>query len=414
MLRATQYRLYPTPGQQEHFARSFGCCWYAWNFGLALTNQTYKDTGKGLSRSAIQKAITELKKEHQWLSEPYSQCLQVVALNLSRAFINFFERRGIYPRFKSKHAKQSISYPQNVKVLESSIKFPKIGEVKAKIHRPVAGVVRTVTVSMNSRGHCYASVLVDDGRKTPDFSTDGQAIGLDVGLTDLVVTSNGSRFNNPRWFKKHQHNLKRKQQQLSSKKKASQNRSRARKKVAKVHEKISRCRADFLHKLSRRIVDENQVICVEDLNVKGMVKNHNLAKSISDSGWGMFRIMLKYKAEWEGKVYLEVDRFFPSSKTCSTCLNQVGSLPLEVRSWSCSRCRSYHDRDINAAINIRNEGLRILSLGTRDTACGDSVSRGSGRKKSTTSLESVKQEARPDTLLPSHGRRGRGRAIASA
>lgn len=397
MLKAIKYRLYPTKNQQEHFAKSFGCCRYVWNYGLALTNQTYKDTGKGLSRFAIQKAITELKKEHKWLSEPYSQCLQVVALNLSRAFINFFERRGMYPRFKSKHGKQSISYPQNVKVLEASIKFPKIGEVKAKVHRPIEGKVKTVAVSMNCRGHYYASVFVDDGMNNPDQSSEGKAIGLDVGLNHLVVTSEGNKHNHPKWIRKHQRNLKRKQQQLSSKKKGSQNRNKARKKVARVHDKISRCRSDFLHKLSRRIVDENQVICVENLHVKGMVRNHNLAKSIADSGWGMFMTMLKYKAEWEGKVYLEVDRFFPSSKTCNVCLNQVGSLPLDVRSWTCSSCSTHHDRDINAAINIRNEGLRILSLGTRDTACRDSVSRRSGRKSSTLQ-GSMKQEARAIAL----------------
>ena len=407
MLKATRYRIYPTKEQQEYLAKSLGCCRYAWNYGLALTNQTYKDTGKGLSRFAIQKAITELKKEHEWLAEPYSQCLQVVALNLSRAFINFFERRGLFPRFKSKHGKQSISYPQNVKVLESSLKFPKMGEVKARIHRPVEGSVRTVTVSINSRGHYFASVLVEDGIDQPESNSDadsvsgrysvrppvlGKIIGLDVGLTDLVVTSNGSKFSNPRWFRKHQKNLKQKQQSLSRKKKGTNNRNKARKKVARVHDKISRCRSDFLHKLSRRVVDENQVIVTENLALKNMVRNHCLAKSISDAGWGMFTTMLKYKAEWEGKVYLEVDRFFPSSKTCNVCLSQVGNLPLEIRSWTCSSCSTHHDRDINAAINIKNEGLRILSLGTRDTACGDSVSRGGGRKSSTLQ-ESMKQEA---------------------
>lgn len=382
MLRATRYRLYPTQDQQVHLARSFGCVRFAWNYALNLTNETYKETGKGLSRFAIQKAITELKKEYEWLNEPYSQCLQVVALNLSRAFINFFERRASYPRFKSKHGKQSLSYPQNVKVLEHAIKFPKMGEVTAVIHRPPEGQVKTVTITQNARGHYFASVLVEDDKEQPETSAEGKAIGLDVGLTHIVVTSDGSKFDNPRWVRKHQRNLKRKQKKLSRKQKGSTSRAKARQRVARVHDKISRCRSDFLHKLSRRIANENQVVVVENLAVKNMVRNHCLAKSISDAGWGIFTTMLKYKAEEEGKTYLEVDRFFPSSKTCNVCLNQVGSLPLDVRSWTCSTCKTPHDRDINAAINIRNEGLRILASGTGATAVGGSVSRGKGRKSS--------------------------------
>ncbi len=375
-------RLYPTTEQKQYLAQSFGCCRWYWNYSLNLANQSYKETGKGLSRGKIQALLPSLKQEHEWLKTPYSQCLQVVALNLSRAFVNFLEKRAKYPSFKPKHGKQSISYPQNVKLLEGSIKFPGLlGVVKATIHRAIEGAIRTVTVSMNSRGHYYASVLVEDGTKQPQTSTQAKAMGLDVGLNHLVVTSSGSKYNNPKWFRRHEKNLKRKQQSLSRKVKGSISRAKARIRVARVHDKISRCRSDFLHKLSRRIVDENQVIVVENLQIKGMVKNHNLAKSISDSGWGMFMTMLKYKAEWDGKLYLEVDRFFPSSKICSVCLNQIGSLPLDVRSWTCSSCFTHHDRDTNAAINIRNEGLRILSLGTRDTAVGGSVRLGDGNIK---------------------------------
>ena len=214
----------------------------------------------------------------------------------------------------------------------------------------------------------------------PETSKDGKGIGIDLGLTHFAITSNGSKYENPRHLAKHQRNLKRKQQKLSRKKKGSNNRQKARRKVAKVHSKISRCREDFLHKLSRKIVNENQVIAVENLNVKGMVRNHNLAKAISDCGWGMFCTMLKYKAEWEGKTYIEVDRFFPSSKTCNVCLNQVASLPLDVITWTCEHCKTTHDRDINAAINIKNEALRILSLGTSDTAYRGDVRPKVGRK----------------------------------
>jgi putative transposase len=308
--------------------------------------------------------LPSLKKEYEWLTDAYSQCLQVVALNLSQAYQNFFEKRARLPRFKSKHGKQSISYPANVKFEGDYLKLPgKVGLVYCVRHRKFAGTIKTVTISKNPDGKYYASILVDDGSELPSQSSDGKAIGIDLGLNHFGITSNGSKYDNPKHFAKHQRNLKRKQQKLSRKKKGSNNRQKARRKVAKVHSKISRCREDFLHKLSRKIVNENQVIAVENLNVKGMVRNHNLAKAISDCSWGMFCTMLKYKAEWEGKTYIEVDRFFPSSKTCHVCLNQVGSLPIEVRNWTCVHCKTTHDRDINAAINIRNEALRILSLG---------------------------------------------------
>lgn len=264
------------------------------------------------------------------------------------------------------------------------MKLPKIGEVKAVIHRPIEGKVKTITVSRNCSGQYSASVLFEDGKEKPSPSSEGKAVGVDLGLSHFAITSDGSKFDNPRWMDKHDKNLKTKQRQLSRKQKGSNNRNKARQKVAKVHNKVTRCREDFLHKLSRKLVDENQVIAVENLNVKGMVKNHNLARAISQVGWGQFCTMLKYKAEQEGKVYVEVDRFFPSSKTCNVCLNQVDSLPLDVRSWTCSSCRTGHDRDINAAINIREEGLRLISCGTRDKAyCPDVRPSRGGRKKST-------------------------------
>jgi putative transposase len=347
-------------------------------------NQTYKETGKGLSSYDIKKQIPRLKQEYEWLKLTYSQCLQQVCINLGTAFNNFFEKRARYPRFKSKHGKQSIQYPQNVKVLENALKLPKIGEVKAVLHRSIEGKVKTVTVTKNRCDQYFASILFEDGKPNPDSSTQGKAIGVDLGLNHFSVTSDGSKFNNPRWMAKHECNLKRKQQDLSRKQKGSNNRNKARKKVARVHNKVARCREDFLHKLSRRIVDENQVICVENLNVKGMVKNPNLAKAISQVGWGMFLTLLKYKAEQEGKIYIEVDRFFPSSKTCNVCLNQIDSLSLDVRNWTCSHCGTSHDRDLNAAINLKKEGLRLLTCGTRGQAyCPDVRPNRRGRKKST-------------------------------
>jgi len=376
MYKAYKFRIYPTNEQQTQLAKAFGCVRWYWNYSLNLCQETYKTTGKGLSRGVIQGLLPNLKKEYEWLSDAYSQCLQVVALNLSTAYKNFFEKRAGLPSFKSKHGKQSISYPQRVTILDEAIKFPKIGEIYCKIHRPIEGSIKTVTISLNPDGKYFASILTDNGLESSTTTIiEGKAIGIDVGLNHFAITSDGSKYDNPKHFKKHQKNLKRKQQKLNRKKKGSNSRNKARKLVAKVHSKISRCREDFLHKLSRKIVNDNQVIVVENLNVKGMVRNHKLAKAISDVSWGKFGTMLKYKAEKEGKVYLEIDRWFPSSKTCSNCLYKVSEMPLDVRHWECPSCHTQHDRDINAAINIREEGLRLLSLGTSDTANGGNVSR---------------------------------------
>ena len=364
MYKAYKYRIYPTSEQETLLAKSFGCARWFWNYALNLCQETYKNTGKWLTRGYIQGLLPALKKEYEWLTEPYSQCLQVVALNLSTAYKNFFDKRAMLPKFKSKHGKQSISYPQNVKFDGDKISLPKIGLVNCQRHRGFDGTIKTVTVSRNPDGKHFVSVLVDDGKGNTELMPVDKAIGIDVGLTHFAITSDGSKFDNPRFFIKHQRNLKRKQQKLSKKKKGSQNRKKARLAVAKVHSKIARCREDFLHKLSRKIVNENQVIAVENLNIKVIVKNHNLAKAISDVGWGMFCTMLKYKAESEGRQYIEIDRWFPSSKTCHVCLNRVDNLTLDVRAWTCKHCGTHHDRDVNAAINIRNEALRILRLGS--------------------------------------------------
>jgi putative transposase len=391
MLKVVKVRLYPNSQQQKALSQSFGNCRWLWNYCLNLMNETYKETGKGLSGYQVKKQIPQLKKEHEWLKSTYSQCLQSVCLNLGVAFNNFFERRAGYPSFKSKHGKQSIQYPQNVKKISDCLRLPMIGDVKAVFHREIGDKIKTVTVSQNCSNQYYAAILFDDGVEKPTGSTEGNVVGLDLGLTHFCITSDGSKFDNPRWFKKHERNLKLKQQQLSRKQKGSSNRNKSRLKVAKIHNKITKCREDFQHKLSRRIVNENQVIVVENLAVANMVRNHKLAKAIQQVGWGQFCTMLKYKADQEGKVYQEVDRFFPSSKTCNVCLNKVDSLPLDLRFWDCNSCKTHHDRDINAAINIRDEGLRILNLtsGTGDKAYCQTVRHSNrGRKKSTTMLVS--------------------------
>ncbi len=375
MYRAYKFRLYPTSEQKTALAKSFGCCRWYWNYALNLCQETYKLSGKSLSRGALQGLLPSLKREYVWLSDAYSQCLQYVALNLSTAYKNFFEKKAGFPRFKSLHGRQSISYPSNVKLEGDYIKMPgKVGRIYCQQERKFDGQIKTVTIFLNPDGKYFVAILVDDGQANPSVSSGGKAVGIDLGLTHFCITSDGSKFDNPRHTLNHARNLKKKQQSLARKQKGSFARIKAKKLVAKIHAKIKRVRKDFLHKLSRKIVNENQVVAVENLYVKGMVRNHNLAKAINDVGWRMFCTMLKYKCEWDGKTYIEVDRFFASSKTCNVCLNKVGSLALNIRSWTCSKCHTNHDRDINAAISIRNESLRILSLGTSDTANGGNVS----------------------------------------
>jgi putative transposase len=387
MLRAVKVRLYPSESQKQHLAQAMGCVRWVWNQSLVTMSQTYKETGKGISALTMKKQLPVWKKEYEWLKVCYSQCLQQSVLNLSQAFINFFDGRAGYPTFKNRQGRQSIQYPQNVKVLTNSeIKFPGLlGTVKAKIHRDITGTLKTVTLSKMPDGRYYASLLIEDDNSQPDISSEGKAIGIDLGLIDFAVTSDGSKYQNPKHLNKREKNLKRKQRKLSRQKdKTTGKRRKAKLAVAKVYSKISRIREDFIHKLSRKIVNENQVIVVENLAVKNMVKNHNLAKSISDAGWGMFCTMLKYKAEAQGKVYLEIDRFFPSTHLCSETLLSIPKMDLSVRMFDCPRCGNRHDRDINAAINIRNEGLRILALGTSASALGGSVRPKRFGRKSTT------------------------------
>ena len=373
--QAVKVRIYPTEQQVQILAILFGCARWWWNYGLNKCIETYKETGKGLSRGALNSMLPKLKKEEEtvWLGECYSQVLQAVSLNLSTAYKNFFEGRAKYPRFKSRHRRQSIQYPQNVKQIGDELKFPgKLGIVKAKIHRKLDGTIKTVTVSKSPSGKYYASVLLEYDDDNPVPSTDGKVIGIDLGIKDFAITNDGektSKYANPKHLAKYEKKLAKKQRIAARKKKGSNRRKKAMKTVARVYERVSNVRQDFLHKLSRKIVDNNQVVVVENLNVKGMVcpkdtlreRNHKLAKAISDTGWGTFVNFLDYKCEKEGKVLLEINRWFPSSKTCSNCHYQIKELPLDVRTWTCQRCGTHHDRDGNAAKNIRTEGIRMLS-----------------------------------------------------
>jgi putative transposase len=386
--RAVKVRIYPTDEQKQILAQHFGCARWWWNYALNQSIETYKATGKSLSQSGLNSLLPALKKEFEWLGECYSQVLQSVSLNLSRAYQNFFQGRAKYPRFKSKHHRQSIQYPQKVKQVNDSLKFPgSLGIVKALIHRPLDGTIKTVTVSLNSSGKYYASVLMEYEGENPLHNTEGKVIGINLGVKDFAITDNGEKtswYANPKHLTKHEQNLARKQKKLARKQKESHRRTKARKIVARVYERISHTRQDFLHKLSRKIVNDNQVVVVENLNVLGMVRNNKLAKAISDTGWGMFTNFLAYKLEKEGKVLVEINRLFPSSKLCSHCHYQIEEMPLDVRAWTCPSCGTRHDRDANAAKNIRAEGIRqLISSGTGESASGGDVRPNRGRKSKT-------------------------------
>ena len=387
MIRQVQkVRIYPTDDQKRKLAGAMGCCRWWWNYALNKSIETYKETGKGLSRSGLNALLPNLKKDYEWLkTEVYSQSLQQTSLNLSRAFINFFEKRAKFPRFKSKHRKQSVGFPQSVRVEGDYIYLPKIKLVRAVFDRRYYGTIKTVTVTKDSSDKYFASIIYEV--EACFISGNGDKItGLDLGIKDLIIAHDGSKtskYRNPKQFKKHEKNLARKQQKLARKEKGSNTRKRARKLVAKIHARISNARQDYLHKLSRKLTNESKVVVVEDLNVKGMVRNHKLAKAISDCGWGTLVNFLSYKLERENKRLVEIDRFFPSSHICPDCLTQQPKMDLSIREWICAnkRCSKTHDRDEAASRNIRAEGIRMLQVdGTATSASGGSVRQDRGRK----------------------------------
>lgn len=394
MFNATRIRLYPTESQAQTLAVQFGCARWVYNNALAASGEMYRTTGKGLNYRDMCIRLPKLKQEFEWLGDADSQVLQQSLQNLARAYENFFQKRGKYPRFKSKHGRQSIQYPQRVKIEGDRIYLPKVGWVECVVHRDIIGRMKTVTVSRDACGQYHAAILTDDGEALPAVTTEGKAIGLDVGLTHLAVTSDGSKFDNPRHLRKAEKNLKRKQRKLSRKKKGSNSRNKARRLVARAHERIACARKDHLHRLSRRIVNENQVIAVEDLNVKGIMANRSLAKATADAGWGMFTGFLEYKAARAGKAFIKCDRWYPSSKTCSACGSICDTMPLDVRAWTCVHCGARHDRDINAARNIRDEGVRILAAGAAAAAGGGDV-RPHARRNPRARQSPKKPEARP-------------------
>lgn len=378
MLSAYEYRAYPSMGQRNVFSQHFGCVRKVYNLFLGEHKQAYETEKTPWNRYMYQAKLPELKQQFPYLKDINSQSLQVAVQNLDKGYKSFFARRAKHPRFKSKHHKQSFCVPQNTKVdFERGLVFiPKLKTgIRCKLHRKFEGIIKQATISMTQGGEYYISILVE----TPDIVEQMQqtldaatAIGIDVGLLSFLTLSDGTKVDNPRWFKQSEKKLARLQRKLSKRIKCSKNRNKQRIKVATQHRKVSNQRKDFQHKLSRKLVDDSQVsmIFVEDLNVRGMLKNRTLAKHISSVAWGQFLRFLEYKAHRAGKFFGKIGRFEPSSKMCHVCGHINHDLDLSERTWQCPHCLSTLDRDINAAINIRNIGLHTAGIAGIH-ACGE-------------------------------------------
>jgi len=368
--KAFRYRLYPTAEQQQALAVQFGHARFVWNWALDLRKAAYQETGKGIGYYELKRRTTALKHQAEtaWLRAADSQVLQAKIEDLERAYKNFFEKRAKFPRFKSKREGQSIRYPQRVKFDENCTYLPKVGWVKTKFHRPLEGRPKNVTVSKIKTGKYFMSIQCEVGMVDPPAKS-GE-IGIDLGVKSFLATSEGWKRDNPRHLQRAERKVKRLQRQVSRRINGSAGREKARVLLARQHEKVANQRMDFLHKLSREFVDHYGLIGVEDLNVRGMLKNRSLAKAIATTGWGAFRRMLEYKGKWYGSHVHKVDRFFPSSKTCSNCGYVLDALLLSVRAWQCPICGAIHDRDINSAINILIESRAGIA---RSNAGGESV-----------------------------------------
>jgi len=369
MKRAYRYRFYPTPEQAQHLAQTFGCVRFVYNWALHQRKRAYFDQGVKLSTKDLSAASTALKKEEgtAWLKQVSSVPLQQALRHLDSAYTNFFEGRAAYPTFKKKHHEQSATYTDNA----FTLKGDKL--TLAKQHDPLRIVwsrplpdgakPSSVTVSKDRSGRYFVSLVVEEDMH-PLPAVD-QQVGLDVGLKSMVVLSTGEPIDNPKYYAQDEQKLAKAQRTQAKKQKGSRNREKARQKVARIHARIADKRRDYQHKLSTRIIRENQTVCVESLAVKQMLKNHCLAKAISDVGWGEFTRQLEYKARWYGRTLIKIDRFYPSSKTCSACGHILEALTLDVREWTCPKCGVCHDRDINAACNILAVGLTASVCGGR-------------------------------------------------
>ncbi|MDN7013258.1 IS200/IS605 family element transposase accessory protein TnpB [Methanoculleus sp. FWC-SCC3] len=367
MLQAYKYRMYPTQAQIQLLMRHIHACRFVYNHSLEQKIRAYEQNGQRLSCFDLNSQLPTLKTEYPWLADVNSQSLQYANRNLDNAFTRFFREKKGFPKFKSKkNPVQSFQVPQHYRVeFESNrVKLPKIGDVKTKLHRVFAGKMKYATVSVTSTGKWFISILVDDEwvEPTPVPFTSETTIGIDVGLPDFATFSTGEKIENPRYLKDSLQRLKVLQRRVSRKIKGSKNRQKAILNLARCHEKVANQRNDFLHKLSYQVVSENQAIAVESLNVAGMQKNHKLARSINDVSWSTFFTMLDYKCRKYGKTLLKIGQFDPSSKICNCCGYINRDLKLSDREWTCPDCGTVHDRDINAAINIKKFAVQEQNL----------------------------------------------------
>jgi len=362
MLKAYKYRIFPSEEQKDQLQRYFGVVRLVYNLGLETKTVAYASNKKSISKYDLIKQLPELKEEFDFIKECPSQSLQSSLINLDTAYKNFFKGKGQFPKYKNRYSKQSITFPQGFEISfkNNTIKLPKLKEVAIDYHRQFKGMPKNVTLSKTVTNKYFVSILVDtqEEKIKPKPVKTETSVGIDFGIKNLAITSDGVVYENKNFFKSQQRRLRVEQRSLARKQKGSINRDKQKLKVALLQEKIRNQRTDYLHKISTELIYQYNTIVLEDLAVSNMVKNRKLSKAISDMGWRELRTMLEYKADWYGKNIVVIGRFEPSSKICSNCGNHKKDLKLSNRMYDCDSCGNSMDRDLNAAYNIKNFGVR--------------------------------------------------------